>query len=208
MNFNYARQENSEVVKLKATIGIVLIFFSLPAWSEDHQPAYYFQGNVGQSFSNSPANSGVIGLDLHGNGNGLGLKVLAGMNFMPMFGAEVGVIDLNSTTVYTPSGPVDYSTTMATLEGTFTYPFNADQTYWLVARAGVGATRTNININTLNYSSTSDQHPFIAGLGLRYTATPTADFVIDYDFLGKTGAFQNGGKLNDALLSAGVRIKF
>lgn len=189
-------------------LSISLLFFSLSAWSGDWQPAYYLQGNAGQSFRNSPANSGVAGLDLQGSGKGLGLKFLGGVNFTPMFGLEIGVIDLTGTTIYTVSGPVDYSTRMVTLEGTFSYPVNAEHTFWLMARAGVASTHSKVNIHSVNYSSDSDQNPFIAGVSLRYTATPTIDVVVDYDYLGKTGAFQNGGKQSDALLSVGVRFKF
>jgi hypothetical protein len=187
-----------------------LLFYSSPARSDDLnlKLTYYLQGNAGESYRDSPSNSGVNGLDLSGNGTGIGFKALGGVNITPMFGAEIGVIGLRNTTIYSPSGPVSYASTLETFQGTFNYPINTDHSWWMVARAGVGATQSKVNISAVNYSSTSDQTPFIAGLGLRIAATPQVDFVIDYDYLGRTGAFQNGGKQSDSLLSLGLRFNF
>ncbi len=188
----------------------VLVLHSPSAHSDelDLKVSYYLQGNIGESYRDSPSNSGVSGLDASGNARGTGLKVLGGVAITPMFGAELGVIGLRDTTVYSPSGPVNYKSTLETLEGTVNYPVNADHRWWIVARAGVAATQSKVTISAVNYSGTSDQYPFVAGLGMHFAVTPHSDVVIDYDYLGRTGAFQNGGKQSDALLSVGLRFNF
>jgi len=193
-----------------ATLFYALLFYSSPAHADELnlKLTYYLQGNVGESYRDSPSNSGVNGLDLGGTGSGIGFKALGGVNITPMFGAEIGVIGLRDTTIYSPSGQVNYASTLETFEGTFNYPVNAAHSWWMVARAGVGATQSKVNIAAVNYSSTSNQTPFIAGLGLRIAAAPQVDFVIDYDYLGRTGAFQNGGKQSDSFLSLGLRFNF
>lgn len=191
-----------------AMLFCAMLFYSSLARADVWDPGYYLQGSIGESYRDSPSDSGINGLDLSGNGHGTGLKLVGGGRFNSLFGAEVGVIGLRSTTIYSPSGPVRYTSTLETFEGTLNYPVSTDNGCWLVARAGIGLTQSKVDISGVAYSSNSDQAPFIAGVGLHIAVAPRLDVVVDYDYLGKTGAFQNGGKQSDALISLGLRVNF
>lgn len=164
----------------------------------------YLQLGVGPSWQRSPTNTGSNGFDLHGSDTTFGEKATAGWQFTPMWGAELSYFHLGSAHINAPSGEVHYNTQVFTATGTLSYPLTTALT--LSGRLGVGYSHSSVHI--ADYASSGHKYPLVAGIGARYALTPQLSLVVDYDYLGRTGRFQDGGHTSAQMLTFGVRYSF
>ena len=166
----------------------------------------YLQLGVGQSWQDSPANTGNPGINLDGNGTATAAKVTAGLQITSMWGAELSYFDLGKVGITTPSGVANYDTNVTTATATLSYPLT--QALTLVGRAGVGYSHLDLNVPSQSYASSSTKYPVVGGLGLRYNFTPRLALTLDYDYLGKTGRFSGGDSTRGQVLSAGLMLRY
>ena len=166
----------------------------------------YLQLGAGQSWQNSPANTGNPGINLNGRGTATAEKVTAGFQITPMWGAELSYFNLGKVGISTPGGVANYDTNVTTAAATLSYPLT--QSLTLVGRAGVGYSHVDLNVPSQNYASSSDKYPLVGGLGLRYSLTPRLALTVDYDYLGRTGRFSGGDSSTGQVLSAGLMLRY
>ena len=166
----------------------------------------YLQLGVGQSWQDSPANTGNPGINLSGNGTATAGKITAGLQITPMWGAELSYFDLGKVGITTPSGVANYNTNVTTAAATLSYPLS--QSLTLVGRAGVGYSHLQLDVPSQNYVGSSTKYPLVGGLGLRYNFTPRLALTLDYDYLGRTGRFNGGDSTTGQVLSAGLLLRY
>ncbi|TAL72545.1 MAG: hypothetical protein EPN79_03015 [Burkholderiaceae bacterium] len=166
----------------------------------------YLQLGVGQSWQDSPANTGNPAINLNGSGTATAGKITAGLQITPMWGAELSYYDLGKVGINTPAGVANYDTNVTTVTATASYPLT--QSLTLVGRAGVGYSHLQLNVPSQNYVSSSTKYPLVGGLGLRYNFTPRLALTVDYDYLGRTGRFDGGDSTTGQVLSAGLLLRY
>ena len=170
------------------------------------QTGLYLQLGAGQSWQDSPANTGNPGINLNGSGTATAAKVTGGLQITPMWGAELSYFDLGKVGITAPSGVAHYDTNVTTATATLSYPLT--QSLTLVGRAGVGYSHAQLNVPSQNYASSSTKYPVVGGLGLRYNLTPRLALTVDYDYLGRTGRFDGGDSTTGQVLSAGLMLRY
>jgi opacity protein-like surface antigen len=166
----------------------------------------YLQLGVGQSWQDSPANTGNPGINLNGSGTATAGKITAGLQITPLWGAELSYFDLGKVGITTPGGVANYNTDIATAAATVSYPLTPSLT--LVGRAGVGYSHLQLDVPSQSYVSSSVKYPLVGGLGLRYNFTPRLALTLDYDYLGRTGRFDGGDSSTGQMLSAGLLLRY
>ncbi len=166
----------------------------------------YLQLGAGQSWQDSPANTGNPGINLNGSGTATAVKAIAGWQITPMWGAELSYFNLGKVGITTPGGVANYDTNVTTATATISYPLT--QALTLVGRAGVGYSHLDLNVPSQNYASSSTKYPVVGGLGLRYSLTPRLALTLDYDYLGGTGRFDGGDSTSGQVLSAGLMLRY
>lgn len=210
-DMNPAARSWGQALLTAATLCLGALLTSTPCFAQGflQQPpetGLYLQLGVGQSWQDSPANTGSAGINLNGNGTATAAKVTAGLQITPMWGAELSYFDLGKVGVSTPSGVANYDTDVTTATATLSYPLM--QSLTLVGRAGVGYSHLQLNVPSQNYASSSVKYPLVGGLGLRYNFTPRLALTVDYDYLGKTGRFSGGDSTRGQVLSAGLLLRY
>jgi hypothetical protein len=166
----------------------------------------YLQLGVGQSWQDSPGNTGNPALSLNGSGTATAGKITAGLQITPLWGAELSYFDLGKVGISTPGGVANYDTDVTTATATVSYPLTPSLT--LVGRAGVGYSHLQLDVPSQNYVSSSVKYPLVGGLGLRYSLTPRLVLTLDYDYLGRTGRFSGGDSTTGQVLSAGLLLRY
>lgn len=166
----------------------------------------YLQLGVGQSWQDSPANTGNPGINLSGSSTATAGKITAGLQITPMWGAELSYYDLGKVGISTPSGVANYNTNVTTAAATLSYPLT--QSLTVVGRAGVGYSHLQLDVPSQNYAGSSTKYPLVGGLGLRYNFTPRLALTLDYDYLGRTGRFNGGDSTTGQVLSAGLLLRY
>lgn len=166
----------------------------------------YLQLGAGGSRQDSPANTGNPAIDFNGSGTATAVKLTAGYQITPTWGAELSYFNLGKVGITTPTGVANYDTGVTTATATLSYPLTGSLT--LVGRAGLGYSHTRLDAPSQNYGSSSTKYPVVGGLGLRYDLTPRLALTLDYDYLGKTGRFNGGGSTTGQVLSAGLMLRF
>ena len=166
----------------------------------------YLQLGIGQSWQDSPANTGNAGINLNGSGTATAAKVTAGLQITPSWGAELSYFNLGKVGITTPGGVANYDTNVTTVAATLSYPLM--QSLTLVGRAGVGYSHAQLNVPSQNYVSSSVKYPLVGGLGLRYNFTPRLALTLDYDYLNRTGRFSRGDSITGQVLSAGLLLRY
>lgn len=166
----------------------------------------YLQLGVGQSWQDSPANTGNPGINLHGSGTATAAKVTAGLQVTPLWGAELSYFNLGKVGITTPSGVANYNTNVTAAAATLSYPLT--QSLTLTGRVGVGYSHVQLGVPSQNYASSSGKYPLVGGLGLRYNFTPRLALTLDYDYLGRTGRFDGGDGTTGQVLNAGLLLRY
>ncbi|OOG56073.1 hypothetical protein B0E49_06895 [Polaromonas sp. C04] len=193
------------------TLGLGACFVSAPCMAQSllqqtPKTGFYLQLGVGQSWQDSPANTGNPGIKLNGSGTATAEKVTGGLQITPMWGAELSYFNLGKVGITTPSGVANYDTNVTTAAATLSYPLT--QSFTLVGRAGVGYSHLQLSVPSQNFSSSSVKYPLVGGLGLRYSLTPRLALTVDYDYLGRTGRFSGGDSSTGQVLSAGLMLRY
>ena len=189
------------------TLGLGVCFVSVPCLAqgppqEAPKTGLYLQLGAGQSWQDSPANTGNPGISFNGSSTATAAKVTAGLQITPMWGVELSYFNLGKVGITTPSGVADYDTDVTTVAATLSYPLT-HSLCWLGAPAW-GTAMSDSNVSSQNFASSSVKYPLVGGLGLRYSLTPRLALTVDYDYLGRTGRFSGGDSSTGQVLSAGA----
>ncbi len=164
----------------------------------------YVLAGVGYSSQNSPGNAG--GSNLSGSASATALKLGAGIQITPRFGAELTYAPLGKVSIGTPSGTANYNTKVTTISGTANFPLN--ERFSVVGRLGFGFSSSSLTVPALGYSGSANERPLVLGLGLRYALNPKLDLTADYDNYSKLVKFSGGGSANASAFTVGIRCGF
>lgn len=164
-------------------------------------PRIQVQGALGLSRQTSPGNAADA--DLSGRSHAAAYDLSVGIAFTPRWGVEIHRVSLGRVSTATPSGDVRYNTRLFSAVASFEQALN--QRWSVLARAGIARTRSDADLDATDYHSRSSKTPLVAGLGLRYAATPAASVLLNYDHFGKTGRYADGGAITASALSLAIR---
>ncbi|MGH8820197.1 MAG: outer membrane beta-barrel protein [Rhodoferax sp.] len=196
---------------MAATVGVGALLLSAPSFAQSllqqaPKSPFYLQLGAGQSWQDSPANTGNPGINLSGNGTATAAKVTGGLQITPMWGAELSYFNLGKVGITTPGGVANYETNVTTAAATLSYPLT--QSLTLTGRVWVGYSHLQLDVPSQNYAGSSVKYPLVGGLGLRYNLTPRLALTLDYDYLGGTGRFDGGDSTTGQVLSAGLLLRY